>query len=229
MIAIGPYTFSISDAERAVHGFDGIWHDLIAGRDGAVVDHLRPAFTGVLDADIALAWEAMLAVGPALRAAGLLPAAAAGRIDALHVSDGGVPKSPRDTIEITWSGVRGDRQNSRRHHGAPYQALCLWSTEVIGALRADGHPVTAGAAGENLTVSGLDWRQVRPGVRLRLGTALCQVSSFAVPCKQLVPCFADGRFDRIHADRGPVSRVYAIVLEPGLAHVGDAAVLEPPA
>lgn len=227
MIALGPYTFSVSDAERAVHGFDGIWHDLTAGRDSAAIEHLRPTFTGSLDTDIALAWEAILAAGPALRAAGLLPSTASGKIDALHVSDGGVPKSPRDMLDITWTGARGDRQNSRRHHGAPYQALCLWSTEVIDALRADGHPVTAGAAGENLTVSGLDWQQVRPGVRLRLGTALCEVSSFAVPCKQLVPCFADGRFDRISADRGAVSRVYAFVLEPGVANVGDPAVLEP--
>ncbi|MFM7046026.1 MAG: MOSC domain-containing protein [Ilumatobacteraceae bacterium] len=228
MIGIGPYSFSVSDAERAVHGFDGIWHELGAGRNGSLIEHLRPVFTGDIAADIASAWEAWRAAGPVLRAAGQLPATATGRIDALHVSDGGVPKSPRDMLEITWSGARGDRQHSRRHHGAPYQALCIWSTELISSLAADGHPVAAGAAGENVTVSGLDWQQVRPGVRLRLGAALCEVSSFAVPCKQLVPCFADGRFDRIHADRGPVSRVYATVLEPGEVHLGDAAVLEPP-
>jgi MOSC domain-containing protein YiiM len=32
----------------------------------------------------------------------------------------------------------------------------------------------------------------------------------------------------MHHDRGPVSRVYATVLEPGTVRVGDAAILEPP-
>lgn len=227
MIEIGPHAFSTSDAERAVKGLDTLWADLTHGRDTSIVEHLRPRLVGRLEEDLHAVWTAMRAAGEALRAAGQLPPTAAGRVDALHVSDGGVPKSSREAIEVGWSGARGDRQQSRRHHGAPYQALCLWSTEVIGSLAADGHPVRAGAAGENVTISGLDWRLVRPGVRLLLGTVRCEVSSFAVPCSQLASCFADGRFDRIHADRGPVSRAYATVLQPGEVRVGDTAVLEP--
>jgi MOSC domain-containing protein YiiM len=138
-----------------------------------------------------------------------------------------VPKRPRQAVEIGYSGVEGDRQRTRRHHGRPWQALCLWSSEVIDALRREGHPVAPGAAGENITVEGLDWADVRGGVRLRIGTALAQVSVFALPCQNIAACFADRDSRRIHHDRGPVSRAYATVLEPGRVAVGDAIVLEP--
>ena len=68
---------------------------------------------------------------------------------------------------------------------------------------------------------------MRPGVRLRLGSVLCQVMAFAVPCKQNARWFSDRRFQRIHHSNGPISRVYALVLEPGSIAVGDDAVLEP--
>ena len=37
----------------------------------------------------------------------------------------------------------------------------------------------SGAAGENVTIAGLDWADVRPGVRLRIGEVLAEVWSFA--------------------------------------------------
>ena len=94
-------------------------------------------------------------------------------------------------------------------------------------LAGRGHPVAPGAAGENITLSGLDWADVRGGVRLRIGTALAQASVFALPCRNIAGCFADRDSRRIHHDRGPVSRVYATVLEPGRVAVGDPVVLEP--
>jgi MOSC domain-containing protein YiiM len=130
-------------------------------------------------------------------------------------------------VEVDWRGVVGDRQASRTHHGRPWQALCLWSTEVIAGFRSEGHPIAPGLAGENVTVTGLPWAEVRPGVRLRVGEVLCCVSSYAIPCKQNTGWFKDGDFMVMHHDRGPVSRVYATVLEPGRIRVGDAAVLEP--
>jgi MOSC domain-containing protein YiiM len=98
---------------------------------------------------------------------------------------------------------------------------------VIAALAAEGHPVAAGAAGENVTVGGLPWAEVRPGVRLRLGSSLCQVMAYAVPCKQNARWFSDRDFRRIHHSNGPISRVYAVVLEPGAIAVGDDVVLGP--
>jgi MOSC domain-containing protein YiiM len=152
-----------------------------------------------------------------------------GRLDRINRSDGGVPKRPVPRAEVTWRGVDGDRQAARQHHGRPWQALCLWSSEVIDALRAEGHPIDAGAAGENLTVSGIEWPTIRPGTRLRVGDVLCEVSAYAEPCSKNGRWFSDGDSGRIEHGRHPGwSRVYASVLEPGAVGAGDAVVVEPP-
>jgi MOSC domain len=163
----------------------------------------------------------------ALRASGSLPATARGTVTGLFTSDGGVPKLPVESVRIDERGVVGDRQRTRRHHGRPWQALCLWSSEVVDLLRAEGHSIHAGAAGENVSITGIQWAIVRSGVRLRIGTALAEVSVFSLPCKKNAQWFIERRFDRMHHDRGPVSRVYATVLEPGEVSIGDEVVLEP--
>ena len=61
----------------------------------------------------------------------------------------------------------------------------------------------------------------------RVGTVLCEVSAYALPCASNKPWFIDGDFHVMHHERGPVSRVYATVLEPGRIAVGDPAILEP--
>ena len=86
-----------------------------------------------------------------------------GSVIALHRSGGGVPKDPVTEVEVSWSGVVGDVQADRRHHGRPFQALCLWSADVIDALVAEGHPVYPGAAGENITVEGVRVGHAAPG------------------------------------------------------------------
>lgn len=224
MHRIGPYEFTDTDAARTIANFPGIWDELVLGRDADVVSHLRPDLEGDTPEVLERVWAAMLAVGPAFRAAGALPTGE-GTVLQLNRSDGGVPKTPVDAVEVGWRGVVGDRQRSRNHHGRPWQALCLWSQEVIDAFAADGHPLAAGCAGENVTLSGLDWALVRPGTRLRLGTLLCEVSAWALPCKHNARWFHDGDFMRMHHDRGPVSRAYATVIEPGRIVAGDTATL----
>jgi MOSC domain-containing protein YiiM len=227
MISLGPYTFTTTDAQRTVSNADVVLDLYAAGRDAAVVDALRPTLTGDLEHDLERVWTAWTAAGPALRAAGELPDRQQGSVVQLNLSSGGLPKLPVDTAEVDWTGVVGDRQHTRMHHGRPWQALCLWSLEVIDAFRADGHPIAPGLAGENITVSGLHWPDVRPGVRIRVGAVLCEISSYAIPCSQNTDWFLDGEFTLMHHDRGPVSRVYATVLEPGRIATGDAAILEP--
>src|SRR5690606_24577567 len=110
-----------------------------------------------------------------------------------------------------------------------WQALCLWSGDVVDRLAAEGHPIAPGAAGENVSVRGLDWAAVRPGARLLLGSeVVVEVAPYATPCAKNARWFLDGDFGRMGHDREPgVSRVYASVLHGGRLRVGDPVVLEP--
>jgi MOSC domain-containing protein YiiM len=146
----------------------------------------------------------------------------AGHIHQINVSPGGVPKLPVPHAYIDLGGVAGDSQADRRHHGGPDQALCLYSLEVIEGLRAEGHPIFPGAAGENLTVAGIEWAGMEAGTRLAVGEALVEVTFATTPCAKNAQWFADGYFNRMHQAKHPGwSRWYARVLRPGTVRVGD--------
>ena len=150
-----------------------------------------------------------------------------GTVSQISASDGGVPKTAVSSADVGPRGLLGDRQGNRTHHGRPFQALCLWSSEVIDALADEGHPIGPGLAGENLTVSGIDWSTLRPGVRLLIGDVTCELSAWAEPCRKNDQWF-DGRSDRIdHRLHPGWSRVYAWVLEPGSVETGDPVIVEP--
>jgi len=147
-----------------------------------------------------------------------------GTIYQLNVSQGGVPKLPVAEAEVGPGGMAGDRQADLSAHGGPRRALCLYSLERIAELAAEGHPIFPGSAGENVTVEGLDWSQVLPGSRLRLGErVLIEITDYTAPCWKNACWFADGNFNRMNQRVYPGwSRVYAKVLEGGLLRSGDA-------
>jgi MOSC domain len=236
---IGPYRFTDTDIRKTLgHAVDlldlapvGARPALLARR-ARVTAALRGADAAKGDPSelgpmLARVWPELLGMRHDLMAAGALPPRAAGAVSHLAVSGGGVPKRRAERVVVDHGGVVGDRQGARNHHGRPWQALCLWSAEVLGELAAAGHPIGPGSAGENVTVSGLDWTTVTPGCQLRLGSVLCQVSAYAIPCAKNAQWFSDRDISRIHHANGPLSRLYATVLEPGSIAIGAAAVLEP--
>lgn len=152
------------------------------------------------------------------------PQPGAARIVGLQTSPGGVPKLAVESARVTPLGLAGDTQRDRRFHGGPDRALCLYSLECIERLRAEGHPIAPGCAGENVTIRGLDWAAVQPGRRYALGEAVViEIASYTAPCRNIAACFADGRFNRISQKLRPgESRVYARVLHTGVLSVGDA-------
>lgn len=170
---------------------------------------------------LAHVWNGIRRAMATLRSMGAVPTSGEGRVDQINVSNGGVPKVPVEMVEINHGGIVGDRQGSRQHHGRPWQALCLWSAEVIESFAAAGNPLRAGAAGENLTVRGLGWNTIRPGMHLRIGTVLAETTSWAIPCRHNAQWFADGDFRQMSHERGAVSRIYATVLESGSVSRGD--------
>lgn len=141
----------------------------------------------------------------------------------LQASAGGVPKLPISDARVDVGGLVGDGQNNRRHHGRPWQAVCLYSSELIDALAAEGHAITAGAAGENVTIAGADWARMRGGLTITIGEVVLRTSSPAAPCHQIGDCFVDRNWDRInHATHPGWSRWYASVLVGGLIRPGNA-------
>ncbi len=147
-----------------------------------------------------------------------------GRVVQINVNpDGGVPKHRVSSAVVTVGGVAGDKQRLRRFHGGPTRAVSLYSYEHIEALQAEGHAITPGSTGENLTIGGLDWASLRAGTRLRIGQRLrIEITGYAAPCSNIAGSFKDGVFKRISHKVNPGwSRLYARVLEEGSVSEGD--------
>jgi MOSC domain-containing protein YiiM len=146
-----------------------------------------------------------------------------GSIVQVSISSGGVPKLPVSEGRVTELGIEGDGHDNPDLHGGPERALCLFSIERIEAMAAEGHPIGAGSAGENITTRGIDWDLVVPGARLRLGAdVLVEVTRYTTPCKTNARWFTGGDFNRMHQSLFPGwSRTYARVLFGGVVRPGD--------
>ena len=145
-----------------------------------------------------------------------------GTVVGLQRSGGGVPKLPIDEARVLLTGVEGDWQRDRRHHGGPDRAVCIYSKDLIDALATEGHPIAPGTVGENVTVSGVPWNTMRPGARVAIGTALLELTDFAPPCTTIRHSFVREEFKRISEKVHPGwSRVYARVIREGVIRMGD--------
>ncbi|WP_299493549.1 MOSC domain-containing protein [Acaryochloris sp. IP29b_bin.137] len=146
-----------------------------------------------------------------------------GQVIQINVSDGGVPKKSVPSAHIDVEGLVGDRQKNLKHHGGPDRAICLWSAEIIEMLQGEGHPIRPGAAGENITVAGLDWQQLIPGVQLQLGDSVrLEITDYAQPCRTIARYFKLRCYGRISQKRHPgMSRLYTRVLASGNVSLGD--------
>lgn len=242
--------YTDSDVDATLRTFGTRWEWAVAGVPSELLNGHRPGETAVADLGTLghdavhaidegadrptrrrtahLAGHVLHLAGRRLRDVGAAPARATGHVGGLFASDGGVPKRPIDLARVTYRGVEGDRQAERRHHGRVWQALCLFSGDVIDALQREGHPIAPGRAGENVSIRGVDWIAVRPGAQIRIGTVLAEVTAYATPCKKNAGWFVDRQFSRINHERHPGwSRTYAAVLEDGEVRLGDQVVLEP--
>ena len=145
-----------------------------------------------------------------------------GRIAQLSVSPSGVPKLPVLEASVTRLGLEGDAHRYE-HHGGPERAVCLFSLEMIDALALEGHTIEPGTIGENVTVEGIDWSLVTPGVQFRLGDeVVLEVTRYTSPCYKIAPVFLGGEYSRVSQKRNPGwSRVYTRVLVEGALRTGD--------
>jgi MOSC domain-containing protein YiiM len=147
----------------------------------------------------------------------------------INLSKGGVPKTPVKEAVVDINGIAGDYQANLKHHGGPDRALCLYSLEVIEKLRSEGHPISPGSTGENVTIDGLGWDNMVPGAKVTIGQTVAEITSYTSPCWKIVDSFADGDSSRIGQEEHPGwSRVYAKVIIGGTIRTGDeVGILEP--
>ena len=230
MTAAGNYTFTPRDAISTVE-IAHVLLDLYPEAAQRELDQLRSEVddtvaSGDPESVVGALFAQLLSARDAAQRAGTLPEQTTGTVEQLNVSGGGVPKTPVESVEVDFRGITSDKQNNRVHHGRPFQALCLWSAEIIDDLAAQGHPIAAGNAGENITTRGIEWTSLTMGTHLRIGDVLAQISAMAVPCGHQAQWFTDRDYSRLHAENGDISRLYATIIEPGIITTGDAIVVE---
>jgi MOSC domain-containing protein YiiM len=145
-----------------------------------------------------------------------------GVVHAINVSNGGVPKLPRDSCYVGVNGLEGDRQRDLRYHGGPDRAVCLYSLDLIEALQAEGHSITPGSIGENLTIEGVSWTQMVPGARVEVGAVVLELTDYAAPCSNIARSFERRQYARVSQKiNAGWSRLYARVLQEGIVRVGE--------
>jgi len=138
----------------------------------------------------------------------------------------GIFKTPRDeAVEITRTGLAGDEQGDRRHHGGPEKAVHHYPFDHYDRWLAEQpalrEPLAReGAFGENVSTLGLAEADVCIGDVFRLGTSLVQVSQGRQPCWRLNERFGLPSMAR-QVQQSLRTGWYYRVLEPGRVSAGD--------
>ena len=165
--------------------------------------------------------------------------------EVLHVLSGvAIPFGPKEAFRssiatkkpiagpvlITRSGIPGDEQGDKVHHGGPDQALHQYPFEHYAAWRAERpdlaqHFAAPGAFGENLSTLDMTEQTVCVGDIYRCGTARLQVTRTRHPCWRLNVRFGNPRMSREVQDGGRYGW-YLRVLEDGSVTAGDRFALE---
>jgi MOSC domain-containing protein YiiM len=104
-----------------------------------------------------------------------------GRLMAVCVSPGGIPKLPLNEVSVGPEGLAGDGRNHAKHL-RPDRAISIFDLEILEQLVREGFPLESGTAGENLLVEGLDVQSLTPGTVLEIGDVLLELKTPRKPC-----------------------------------------------
>ena len=136
-----------------------------------------------------------------------------GKVMAVCVSEArGTPKRNigRARLRADW-GVEGDA-----HAGNWHRQVSLLSYEAVQAFNARGANVADGAFGENLLVSGFDFKRLPVGTRLRFGDVRLEITQIGKECHSGCEIY-----QRVGDCIMPREGVFARVLAGGEVAVGD--------
>ena len=128
-------------------------------------------------------------------------------------------------VAISVHGLAGDKV-AQPYHGGPGAAICVhvadhydfWNSRYKMNLHA-------GSVGENITLDELTEDDICVGDRVRLGTAIVQVSGPRVPCANLARRIGRTYWVKLTILENRTG-FYLRVLEPGAVQAGDGWVLE---
>ena len=140
----------------------------------------------------------------------------------------GIFKTPtNESVVIEKLNIIGDEQADLVNHGGIDKAVYAFSHNHYDywkrALKNDD--LAVGAFGENFTISDLDEQNIHIGDRIRLGTALLEVSQPRVPCFKLAIALNNKQSLKLFTQYYHTG-VYFRVLEQGMAKTGDAVIIE---
>lgn len=137
----------------------------------------------------------------------------------------------RSAVGPVWAGalgLDGDEQADRRVHGGELKAVHVYPWSHYQRWRAELPDCTVlhapGAFGENLSVEGIDERDVCLGDRWRVGGVLLEVSQGRQPCWKLNVRFGVADMARRVQDSTRAGW-YLRVVQPGAVTAGDDVVL----
>lgn len=136
-----------------------------------------------------------------------------GKVVAVCVSTKkGVPKHDVGSgeLRVDW-GIVGDA-----HAGNWHRQVSLLADESIDKMRAKGLKVHAGSFAENITTSGIELYTLPVGVRMRLGSALVQITQIGKVCHDKCAIYYQAG-DCVMPREG----IFVKVLEPGTVAVDD--------
>lgn len=108
-------------------------------------------------------------------------------------------------------GIQGDA-----HAGHWHRQVSLLSYEKIEELRKKGADIELGAFGENLIVSGYDFRNLAVGTRFQCGEAVLEMTQIGKECHSHCEIYK-----RMGECIMPREGVFAIVLHGGTIRKGD--------
>ncbi|MEN6478288.1 MAG: MOSC domain-containing protein [Anaerolineales bacterium] len=137
-----------------------------------------------------------------------------GRVVAVCISqEKGTAKHPiaQGVLKVDW-GLEGDA-----HAGPWHRQVSLLANESIAKMRAKGLNVRPGSFAENITTEGITLYTLPVGTRLRLGTALVEVTQIGKVCHNKCAIF-----DAVGDCVMPREGIFVRILEPGVVAAGDA-------
>lgn len=143
----------------------------------------------------------------------------------------GLPKAAVAELRVTPAGAEGDynRWRTEKAKGDPEQAILVITREVLDGLVKEGWPVKPGDLGENFTVDGIAEAAFKPGLRLRAGSLLLEVTKACDPCDEVYSLPYVGKQRGPDFVRALLGRRgwYARVLESGVVTTGATISVDP--